>query len=1373
MAGGNGAAVSVTGVGGVTATAIGASGGAATTTNANGGNAGSITINNSGSGNTQTTTLTSQAGNAAGTGTGGTAGSVSLTNTAATGNISTTTITTAGATNAHGGNVLLSSLGNTTVTGTITTSGGAAGIGVTAAGRNAGSVTITGVNRSVTGNIAANGAAGLGTDQVGGNAGLVSITGSGTLGTAAINSRTGNATGVGTGGTIGNINLTGTTVTAGALTTTGGNNGNAGNIGVTSTTGNMSLGAIAASGGTAQANTAGRNAGSVTLNSAGTFTGTTIAANGTAGNGASQAGGIGKDIAITVAGTITATTINASGGNAGASGNANGGNAGNITLDAGGATPNINLGGNITATGGNRIGAGTAGTGGAFWAKDATTNTANVTVNTTGGTGGGAGGIIRFDGALNEDATARTLTLTAGTGTVTLAGGTATNALTTLASTGASNTLGSVQTKGAQTYTGATNLNGALATLGTAGADTITFNSPTTLTGNSSLTTAGGAGDNIAIGQTINGNFNLALNAGVLGNVTTSAVIGGATPLNGFSATGAAVTFGRSVTANSIFGRSTTGDLTLNTGGTVLNATGTGNALELVAGNRFINNVGAAALNASNGAGRFLVWSQNPANDTRGGLAYNFKQYNATYGVTTVADSNFNNNGFLYTTAPTLNATVSGVTKQYNGTVAAALTAANFSAITGTIDGDTVLTSALPPSGTYDTANVGTSKTINVTGTANGTNGAATVYGYQVGISSAGGTITKADISVSTNDVTKTYNGSTDMTGATGQGAVLVAGTLFNNESNGNALDNISGGTFTYTDKNFGINNKTVTVGGVTVSDGNSGGNYNVTYVDNTNSTINKANITLSTNNVTKTYNGSTDMTGATGQGAVVAAGTLFAGDSLSGGTFAYTDKNFGIGNKTVTTSGVTVTDGVNNNNYNVGYQDNTTSTINKKDITAITGITANNKVYDGNASATLNTGSAGFTGIVGGETLSVGSATGVFNSKNVVSANIVNISGLTLADGADLASNYNLTNTTASDAAVITAKDITAVTGITANNKVYDGNASATLNTGSAGFTGIVGGETLSVGSATGVFNSKNVVSANIVNISGLTLADGADLASNYNLTNTTASDAAVITAKDITAVTGITANDKVYDGTTAATLNTGGAGFTGIVGGESLTVGTATGTFNSKDVLTANSVNITGITLADGVAPTDLASNYNLTNSTASDVAVITPRSITITADAGQTKFYGSVDPIFTFTIGGLGLGTGDALSGNLNRVAGEVVGNYAINPGTLALPTPSNYLLTYVSNDFGILQPPPPATGLPNSTAGLVDLNPKLGTYTGTQLFILSLAPSAAGGDGTDAALPECESNPDKLAKDKDFSIMINYGLNLPKGLNNTCI
>ena len=60
---------------------------------------------------------------------------------------------------------------------------------------------------------------------------------------------------------------------------------------------------------------------------------------------------------------------------------------------------------------------------------------------------------------------------------------------------------------------------------------------------------------------------------------------------------------------------------------------------------------------------------------------------------------------------------------------------------------------------------------------------------------------------------------------------------------------------------------------------------------------------------------------------------------------------------------------------------------------------------------------------------------------------------------------------------ASITAKPLT-VTGITANNKVYDNTTAATLNSGSAALVGVVGSEavTLDVSSAVGAFSDKTV---------------------------------------------------------------------------------------------------------------------------------------------------------------------------------------------------------------------------------------------------------------------------------------------------------
>ena len=100
-------------------------------------------------------------------------------------------------------------------------------------------------------------------------------------------------------------------------------------------------------------------------------------------------------------------------------------------------------------------------------------------------------------------------------------------------------------------------------------------------------------------------------------------------------------------------------------GGLTIGSTGalsssSGNAT--LVGSSFVNNAGAAAVSAPDG--RWLIYSGDPANDNRGGLAYDFKQYGATYGETAVAQAT--GNGVLYSVAPTVG--LSGtVSKTYDG----------------------------------------------------------------------------------------------------------------------------------------------------------------------------------------------------------------------------------------------------------------------------------------------------------------------------------------------------------------------------------------------------------------------------------------------------------------------------------------------------------------------------------------------------------------------------------------------------------------------------------------------------------------------------------------------------------------------------------
>ena len=82
------------------------------------------------------------------------------------------------------------------------------------------------------------------------------------------------------------------------------------------------------------------------------------------------------------------------------------------------------------------------------------------------------------------------------------------------------------------------------------------------------------------------------------------------------------------------------------------------------------------------------------------------------------------------------------------------------------------------------------------------------------------------------------------------------------------------------------------------------------------------------------------------------------------------------------------------------------------------------------------------------------------------------------------------------------------------------------------------------------------------------------------------------------------------------------------------------------------------------------------------------IQPAPISVTANK-QTKVYGDADPTLTWKIGSGALFGNDQLSGNLSRLAGEDVGTYAMNLGTLSAG--SNYKLTLNANSLAITPRP----------------------------------------------------------------------------------
>ena len=124
-------------------------------------------------------------------------------------------------------------------------------------------------------------------------------------------------------------------------------------------------------------------------------------------------------------------------------------------------------------------------------------------------------------------------------------------------------------------------------------------------------------------------------------------------------------------------------------------------------------------------------------------------------------------------------------------------------------------------------------------------------------------------------------------------------------------------------------------------------------------------------------------------------------------------------------------------------------------------------------------------------------------------------------------------------------------MTGAAVTTKAYDGNTDAVIT--GATLSGVVGTEDVTLANASaGTFDTKDIGTGKSVATAPMTL-DG----SGHRELHADAADAdRHITAKGLT-VTGITANDKTYDGNTTATLNTAGAVLVGKVPGDDVTLG------------------------------------------------------------------------------------------------------------------------------------------------------------------------------------------------------------------------
>lgn len=362
----------------------------------------------------------------------------------------------------------------------------------------------------------------------------------------------------------------------------------------------------------------------------------------------------------------------------------------------------------------------------------------------------------------------------------------------------------------------------------------------------------------------------------------------------------------------------------------------------------------------------------------------------------------------------------------------------------------------------------------------------------------------------------------------------------------------------------------------------------------------------------TKTYDGGTTATATP----TITLGTV-ANSQTTTFTESYQDRHVGSG-KTLIPTG-TVNDGNGGANYLITFVNSTNGTITRRTVEPF--INAHDKTYDGGTSATL--GAQGVTGAIAPDVVTLEVAAADFDTEHVGANKPVTASGLTLG-GAD-AGNYTLNGVvTTVDLAAITPRSVSG--SFTANSRPYDGTTVATIITRSVG-AGVIGGDDVTLAGGTATFADENVGLGKLVTGIGFALA-GAD-GGNYQLVPTTLTTTADITPLSLT-VTGITANHKIYDGTTTATLSTAAAQLLGAIDDDNVTldVSAAAGTFANAHVGVSKPVSVFGLALAGGDAD-----NYSLTPPTAT--ADITPKALTVSGIVAASRIYdGTTDAIVNST-------------------------------------------------------------------------------------------------------------------------------------------
>ena len=567
-----------------------------------------------------------------------------------------------------------------------------------------------------------------------------------------------------------------------------------------------------------------------------------------------------------------------------------------------------------------------------------------------------------------------------------------------------------------------------------------------------------------------------------------------------------------------------------------------------------------------------------------------------------VVDSNYfivYNAGLLIVNPATLTITAGSSSKTYNQANPALTVGYSGFEYTDTV---TSLTTAATATTTALTAsNVGTYPTT----------AAGAVASANYTIAYVPGTLTVNPITLTVSGYSgsgRSYNGGlVDALSGTGTLAGLVPGQTLTLANLNATLGAANAGSETVTSALTLVNG---TGGGLA-------GNYVLTQPTLANVTITQAPLTVGGYSGTgRVYNASTT-DALSGTGTLVG---LFGSDTLIlGGNTNGILTSANAGSEPITTA-ITLANGTGlAGNYTLTQPTLANVTITQAPLT-VGGLSGSNRIYNGGVVDAL-TGTSVLSGLVGGEALTLaGAASGTLTSANAGSEAVT--TAITLGNGTGgLAANYTLTQPTLANVTIAPAT--LTVSGYTGTGRAYNGSPVDALS-GTGTLAGLVGIQTLTLGGSA-TLASADAGSEPIT--AAITLGNGTNggLTANYTLTQPTLANV-TITQAPLT-VSGSTVGNKVYDGTTAATLT---GTLSGVFGSDAVTL-LPGGSFTSKDVGTA--VLVTAADTLSGAKAFD----YTLTQPTGL-VANITPLAITVSA-TGVNKIYdGGLNDAATLTSAGV---------------------------------------------------------------------------------------------------------------------------------------